>query len=215
VGRFEEVRGSEAFRVELGIRNQNLIVGTVGRLSVEKGHEHLLEAMRKVFRVQRSVSLLVVGDGPLRGELEKKAEYLNGQVVFAGIREDMPCIYSAMDVFVLPSRKEGMPLVLLEAMASGKPVMATRVGDVPRVVEDGVSGLLVESEDVEGMASAILSLLGDGPLRQGLGERARETVRGRYSSKAMAEEYRKVYMEALEQGHRRKGRGHRVGVTRG
>jgi glycosyltransferase involved in cell wall biosynthesis len=148
VDRFNSRKRPDTLKREFGIDHNCRIIGTVGRLSEEKGHSHLLHAAEKVLRTCPDVVFLIVGDGPLREDLQDKALQLaqGGSVnpfLFTGVRNDMEEIYSLMDIFVLPSLTEGLPMVLLEAMAAQKPVVATKVGAVPGVIDDGHSGLLI------------------------------------------------------------------------
>ncbi len=195
-------------RKELRIDKHCKIIGTVGRLSEEKGHSHLLHAAQDVFKEHPDVVFLFVGDGPLRQKLEEKAFQLastalpkgqNGQgpFVFTGVRSDLPAIYSIMDIFVLPSLTEGLPMVLLEAMASHKPVVATKVGAIPSVIEHGLSGLLVQPGDVGALAHAINDFLSDASKAKRLANSAFETVKKRFSSKIMAEKYVELYQDVL------------------
>jgi glycosyltransferase involved in cell wall biosynthesis len=140
--------------------------------------------------------LLIVGDGPLMENLQKEADRL--PIIFTGIRKDMPRIYSAMDIFVLPSLIEGLPMALLEAMASKKPIVATRVGAIPQVIQDGHSGYLIDPGDTEGLAIAIMGLLADPQKAGKMAGNAYKVVREHYSSQKMAKEYEQVYREVLK-----------------
>jgi len=202
LGRFNSGRKTDTLRRELGIDPKCNIVGTVGRLSEEKGHTHLLHGAQKVLQAYPDVVFLIVGDGPLREDLQDKALQLaqEGSVnpfLFTGVRNDMEEIYSLMDIFVLPSLTEGLPMVLLEAMAAQKPVVATRVGAVPRVIENGHSGLLIPPGDVESLAGAIIDLLNDPQKAQYMAQNGYERVRDHFSAKRMAEQYIKVYEDVL------------------
>jgi len=200
--RFNSGRKSDTLKREFGIDHKCTIIGTVGRLSEEKGHSHLLHAAEKVLQTYPDVVFLIVGDGPLREDLQDKALQLaqgrsGNPFLFTGVRNDMEKIYSLMDIFVLPSLTEGLPMVLLEAMAAQKPVVATKVGAVPRVVEDGHSGLLIPPGDVERLAGAIMDLL-DSPQRaQHLAQNGYERVRDHFSAKRMGEQYIEVYQDVL------------------
>jgi len=196
--RFISGRKTDTLRREFGIDPKCTIVGTVGRLSEEKGHTHLLHGAQKVLRTYPDVVFLIVGDGPLRQDLQDKALQVgrggsDNPFLFTGFRDDMEEIYSLLDIFVLPSLTEGLPMVLLEAMAAQKPVVATRVGAVPRVVQDGHSGLLILPGDVESLAEAIMDLLKDSQRAQHLAQKGYERVRDHFSAKRMAEKYIKVY----------------------
>ncbi|NOZ26037.1 MAG: glycosyltransferase, partial [Nitrospirae bacterium] len=132
LGRFDGRVSTGSLRTEFGLNGDEKVVGTIGSLGHEKGHVYLLKAARDIVRAGDSVRFLIVGDGPLRDELKRMVVELGIEesVTFTGYRKDVPELLSVMDIFVLPSVKEGLPMVLLEAMASKKPVIATRVGAV-------------------------------------------------------------------------------------
>ncbi len=173
-------RGAEA-RVEarrrLGLGDDALVVGHVGSFFPKKDHSTLLAAFaRVVARHHADVRLVLVGSGPLEGPARSHVAGLDlaERVIFAGSRSDVVELLPALDVFVLSSTVEGLPVALLEAMAAGLPAVVTRVGGIPEAVEDGESGLLVPPHDPAALADAVLSLLADGLLRVRMGERARE-----------------------------------------
>ncbi|MHB9154960.1 MAG: glycosyltransferase [Endomicrobiales bacterium] len=188
----------EALRREHGIGGNVRVVGTVGRLSPEKGHAFLLEAAREVTRRCPGVAFVLVGDGPARRSLESKAAALGmgGRVIFAGNRDNVADYLELFDLFVLPSLKEGLPMALLEAMRAGKPVVATKVGEVPLVV-GGEAGILVEPGETRPLSGAILSLLEDGQRAAAMAGASRAAVRRRFSSERMTEEYITLYGKLL------------------
>jgi glycosyltransferase involved in cell wall biosynthesis len=159
------------------------IIATAGRLSPEKGHRHLLKALALVLRDRPDVHLVVFGGGPLRTELTHLAGELgcSKSIHFLGFVPDFASLLDGIDIFVLPSLSEGLPNALLEAMAAGKPVVATAIGGVPNLVEDGVTGLLVSPGESKEMASALGRLLSDSNLAAELGSRAQEAVRRSHS----------------------------------
>ena len=168
-------------RWRLGIREGALIVLSVGRLSKEKGHAELLRAMSGVVQgmdASVAIRLLLVGDGPELGVLKALALQLklDGTVLFLGHQENVRPYYAIADVFALPSHSEGSPNVLLEAMDAGVAVVATAVGGVPEIVIDGRDALLVEKQNISGMANAIVRVLKDGPLRAQLTCSGRECL---------------------------------------
>lgn len=196
----EQFAGSKAsshIRQELGIPQENTVVGTVGRLSQEKGHRHLLNIVPAIAEKFHNVTFLIVGDGNLKAELQTK--YSHPAIIFTGFRRDLPELYKSMDIFVLPSLTEGLPMVLLEAMASQLPVVASNVGAVPEVLIDGKTGFLVEPGDEGALLEKIVKLL-DADLAQEMGRYGRERVKSRYSSESMAEEYAVLYREMTTSG---------------
>jgi glycosyltransferase involved in cell wall biosynthesis len=146
---------------EFNIDKSDKLIGTVARLVPIKGHEFLVKAAPLVLQHYPNTTFLLIGDGPLRKKLENLAQQLNffDKIVFSGMREDIPRLLNAIDIFVLPSLNEGMGRVLIEAMVLAKPIVATRVGGVPDVVEDGSSGLLVPPADPDALADAICTIM--------------------------------------------------------
>jgi glycosyltransferase involved in cell wall biosynthesis len=175
------------------------LVGFVGRLVPGKGGEILLAAARRVIAEHPEARFVFVGDGPLRGAWQALARSLaiEDRVVFTGSRTDMPEIYASLDLVVLPSLKEGMPMCLLEALAAAKPVIATAVGAIPRIILPGVTGLLVEPGDEGGLAAAILRLLRDPELSAHCSLNGRRRATERFSCDAMARDYIGLYEQTV------------------
>ena len=178
--------GRQAVRVELGLGDDDALVLVLGRLSPEKGQDVALDAFAALDR--QDVRLLLVGDGATREALEARVARLDlgGRVVFGGWRGDPWACLGAADVFLLPSRSEGLPLALLEAMAAGVPAIATRVGAVGEVLEDGACGLVIDPDDPAGLTTALRAVLDDPAAAKGRAERARARVRDTYSVAAQA-----------------------------
>ncbi len=184
-------------RAEFKIKPSTKIVVSAGRLSSQKGFDYLIEAMKKVFTVAADTVLLIAGEGPFNKNLTEMARKLDieHKIIFVGNRTDMIDIYAAMDLFVLASLREGIPLVVLEAMAMKKPVIATRVGGVPTVIESGQNGILVEPKNSSTLSEAIIRILKDADLAKDLAENGRKTVEESFSAEKMAQKYKKVYEE--------------------
>lgn len=197
VERFAEAR--PALRRRFGAPGDRL-VGFVGRMVPEKGGAHLLLAAPAVLGAHPAAKFVLVGDGPARGEWEALAARLgiSGRVVFAGVQGDMPSVYASLDLVVLPSLVEGMPMCLLEAMAARRAVVATRVGSIPGLVKEGRTGLLVAPGDEQGLSAALVRLLSDGHLARRMGEQAHARASLHFSADAMARRYAALYHEALE-----------------
>ncbi len=202
----EDMRASVA--EEFGLKVHAPIVGTVGRLSVQKATEDLIEAAALVQHHVPEVQFLIVGEGERRAALERlvRERGLGSTVRFAGYREDVPRLLGAMDIFVLPSLYEGMPFAILEAMAAARPVVATRVDAVPEVVVDGETGLLVPPRDPPRLAEALLHLLAHPDRAREMGRRGRERVRVHFSRERMLETITGLYRALLSQ---KKGRDDR------
>jgi glycosyltransferase involved in cell wall biosynthesis len=190
-------------RKELGLPPEGLIVGTVGRLVPIKGLEWLLKAASRVLAEFPQACFVIIGDGPMLGELMQLTSKLGIglRMVFVGAREDVPECLAALDLFVLPSLNEGMGRVLLEAMAVGCPVVATRVGGIPDIVADGTTGLLVPPRDDRALAEAILTLLRDRSRRAAYGEAARRHVDGRFDVETMVRNIERLYDEVWQKKH--------------
>lgn len=195
---FRRLMPSERAKQELGLPAKPLL-GFVGRLTREKGVHDVLYAAQALRHERCDFQLLIIGDGEERQALEQQAQALGiaSAVTFTGTRADMPLLYSALDVFVLPSYQEGFPMSVLEAMACGVPVIATRVGDVPEIVEQGATGLLVPPGDRSALQAAIAQLLTDAQKRHDLGAAGHRRLCERFTSNAMARRYRALYEEVL------------------
>ena len=193
---FRPTRGSATMRAELRVPGQRRVILMAGRMTAQKGWDVLLEAAARLETVRDDLLWLCVGDGPLRGPLMRRAAELAVPVSFTGARADMADVLGCADVVVLASRSEGLPFTLLEAMALGKPVVATRVGGVPEVVEDGRSGRLVPRDDPAALATAIAAVV-DAPDAAAMGARGRVRVQTAFTLDAMVRGMERVYAEAL------------------
>jgi glycosyltransferase involved in cell wall biosynthesis len=173
---FQPGSAREAARKELGLDAAVPLVGVIGRLEPQKGHVYLLQAWPAVTREFPDARLLLVGDGGLRGALERQARAAGvaGSVIFTGFRADVPRMLDALDVLCLPSLYEGMPLTAIEAAAMARPVVATAVDGTPEVVRDGRTGRLVPPADPPALARALLDLLRDPEHGRRLGQAARD-----------------------------------------
>ena len=186
-------------RKDLGIDSETCLIGTVGRLTPVKGIPYLLDAARILLRQGANVKVLVVGDGSIRQDLLAQAGNLGvgERVVFLGHREDTDVLLQALDIFVLPSLSEGIPMALLEAMAASRPIVASRVGGIPEIIEDGVEGYLVEPMDVNTLAERCRRLIESPDVARKMGEQGRKRVESEFSATAMADRVVSVYKEVL------------------
>lgn len=187
-------------RRELKISKDTVLIGIVGRLTKIKNHEMFLRAASGILKETNKVAFIVVGGGEEAEKLKQRVNQLEimEQVHFLDWRQDMEDIYSDLDVVVLTSFNEGTPVTLLEAMASAKPVVATAVGGVPDVVDDGETGLLVPSQDVERFTKAVLQLIADEQKRLRMGARGRKKVALKYSKARLLQDMRSLYLELIE-----------------
>ena len=187
-------------RSEFGLPEDRPLIGIVGRFHEQKAHGDLFRALAELPQVRdKQLNCLVIGTGDLQDALKQqvKALGLEDCVIFTGMRTDVPRLVAAMDVFVMSSHWEGLPIALLEAMASSKAVLCTRVGGIPDVVIDGDNGLLVEPRDVPQFAKRLDDLLQAPALRTRLGQRARETVIARFDVSRTAAAYNRLHQQAL------------------
>ena len=188
-------------RTRHGFDATTFLVGTVANLLPHKGHQHLIRAVSLASRELPRLGCLIVGEGGggYRTELEALARDLGlaERVVFAGFQPDVYPYLAALDLFVLPSVREAFGIVLLEAMAMGRPVVATKVGGVPEVVEDGVTGVLVPPADPASLARAIVTLAEAPDQRRVLGEAGAMRVRERFHVARMARQVEAVYKDVL------------------
>lgn len=202
IDRFVQPRSTDHVRAALGIDRQDVVVTIVGRLSPEKGHRTFLQAAEKVCATRKHVKCLIVGDGPIAGELRAEAARLSleGRVIFAGFRRDMPEMYALSDVVVNASSIEGLPMTILEAMASGVAIIAARTGGIPDVITDGRTGLLVDAGDVDALRMRMESLVDRDDERRRLATAACDFVTINHSLKKMCDTYRQVYREVIDEG---------------
>jgi glycosyltransferase involved in cell wall biosynthesis len=176
------------------------IVGTIGRLHVQKGHAYLLEAAKLVVEKFPTTVFQIIGDGELRQSLEQlsRALGIENNVQFLGTRPDVPELLAHMDVFVLPSLWEGMPIVILEAMAARKPIVASDVDGVSEIVVDKRDGILVPPRDAKELAQAISLILTDRGLAECLGQRAFDKVVSEFDIETTVSRTQKLYDSVLE-----------------
>jgi glycosyltransferase involved in cell wall biosynthesis len=181
------------------------LVGLIGRLSIEKGVDIFLQAAARVLAELPCTTFVVVGEGPDRDKLESLIDELKirKNATMLGRRDDMPSVYASLDIMVSASRQEGLPMAILEGMASGLPLAATAVGAVPTVVFDGRTGVLLPPEDPQLVASAIVKLLRDSTERKRLGAAARKLIEDEFSAARMTDDYLRVYEATASQGKKK------------
>lgn len=188
------------FRAAFGIAPGDVVIGCLGRLHPMKGLGILMNAARgRLTSGNPPAKLLFVGDGPMRAELEALAAKLGvaDKVVFAGFQEDVQTGLAAMDVVALPSLSEGLPVSLIEALAMKKPIVATTVGGIPQMIDEGVNGLLVPPNDPAALKAAVERLAGDPALRERMGAASLVIARERFSIERMCARIADVYDEVL------------------
>jgi len=185
-------------RVALGLPADRLIIGHVARFAPVKNHAFLVDSFARVVERHPEALLVMVGDGPLVNDVNVriKERRLGDHVVLLGEFDDLAPVYRAFDIFVLPSLEEGTSMSVLEAMATGLPVVASAVGGTPHLLADGAAGVLFESCDSAGFERAVLDLLDDGARRERIGHEARARVVSRFSEASVLDHYERLYGHA-------------------
>lgn len=196
----DEVRGSPSeVKSEFAIPQSHRLIVHVGTFTPKKGHRYLLDAMRRLVDSNSETSLLLVGQGPIEHAVRDRVQdlRLSEHVVFAGLRHDAPRLMKAADVLALSSLHEGLPLVVLEAMAVGTPVVATKVGGVPEAIEDGRTGVLVDPASPRDLADGLTRVLDDPELGERLRKEADRRVRESFDISTMVRAIEGVYAQTL------------------
>ena len=196
---FTNKDGCERIRGRLGLSGKDFVLGVVGRFSLQKGHQYMIQALQVLVQRHPRLKCIFWGSGELEEELRQQVNSygLDQSVIFAGVSGDMPAVYGAMDLLVLPSLSEGLPMTMLEAMAASVAVLATSVGDIPKVIEEGKSGFLVEPQDVKTLIEKIQAVIDDKARLGAVATCGQQIVRDNYSSLKMANEYRKIYEKVI------------------
>jgi glycosyltransferase involved in cell wall biosynthesis len=192
-----------AARHELGLDRGEFIVGTIGRLEPEKDQITLLDVFRQFSAGHPQTRLMIAGDGSLAGELRAYADRIGvaDRTLFLGYRRDVSKLLAAMDAFILPSIREGLPISLIEAMAARRAVVASDVGGVSDLVRDGEHGFVVAARDTAGFVAALQRLKACPELRKRFGHAGRSTVEASFSLSAMLRAYEELYMSAVTKSH--------------
>jgi glycosyltransferase involved in cell wall biosynthesis len=185
----------------LGINNDDIVIGFVGRIVPAKGLEYLLEAFSYLKKEINNIKLLIVGDGAILKDLKNYSIELgiSKYSIFTGERQDIQKILSCIDIFVMPSIAEGLPNALLEAMSSGKTVVTTKVGGIPEIIKDRFNGLIIPDKNSEMLAKAIKELITDKDLSEKLGENARHFIIENYSIEAVNKKWETLYLSILRE----------------
>jgi glycosyltransferase involved in cell wall biosynthesis len=206
----ERVAGAKDGRLEsrryLGIPANRFAVGWIGRMTGVKRTDDVLVAFKRLREGGVDACLCMVGDGPDRAQLERRAHELGivKDTLFLGYQEDVAPFYAAFDALVLPSSNEGTPVSAIEALAAGRPVVATRVGGVPDVVEEGEDGFLVELGATDELADRLAQLARDPALRERMGAAGRQRVLPRYAVERLVDDVDRLYRSLLSEGGARR-----------
>lgn len=190
----------QSVRHRLNIPDSKTLVGSFGRLSPEKGHDVLISAFSNVVQILPDLRLLIVGSGPSKSDLVGQAESLGikDKVLFEPHSENIGNYYDAIDVFVLPSRSEGLPNVVLESMSQGKPVVATDVGAIREIIDDNKSGWIVPSDDADAMSDSLVRILADKERMSTIGELSRKSLIPKFCPDVRAMKMMQVYASVLD-----------------
>jgi glycosyltransferase involved in cell wall biosynthesis len=182
-------------RAALPVSERDRLVIMIALLRPVKAHEALISAAALLSARRDDIKFLIVGDGPRKHQLETMVRdlQLGEKVLFLGERHDVATLLHLSDVLVLPSHSEGLPLVVIEAMAAGVPVVASAVGSIPEMIEDRINGKLIGPADANALASAIADLLDDAELSRRLIENARNTVQSKYTLDKMVSKYEEFF----------------------
>jgi glycosyltransferase involved in cell wall biosynthesis len=200
LSRFEGVTATESMRRELSLAREATLIGTVGRLTPQKGQTYLLKAMPRVVRKHPQTQLVFVGDGPQEAELKDLAVELGvaDHCRFLGFRRDVPELLACLNIFVQPSPREGLSITLLEAMAARRPVIATNITGNREVVDDGIDGVLCQPMNSTALAKALIDLIENPKKARLLGKRAREKVEQHFEEQMMLKQTLELYRAQIE-----------------
>jgi len=188
------------FRKESGLGEDVPVVGAIGRLVWQKGFEYLIEAIPDLLKEFKKARFLIVGEGPLKDGLNVKSKMLKieDKIIFTGFRSDIKEILASIDILVMPSLLEGLPIVLLEAMAMMKPIVATDIDGIKEVLDNGKTGLLIPPKNPRALTYAIVNLLLHRDKAYQMGIDARKVVEERFEVDIMVQKVEKVYEELLQ-----------------
>lgn len=198
--RFDRRGDRETLCRQLGIDGNASLVATVGRLTEQKGHRYLIDAASAVANSLPSTHFLLIGRGELENALRRQATETKaaGNIHFLGVRDDVPDLLAAVDLFVLPSLWEGLSVALLEAMAAGKPIVATQVSGTTQVIAPGVTGLIVPPRDSNALAAAITAVLSKPEQAQAMGQAAKQHVEANFGAQSQADAHLALYRSFLD-----------------
>ena len=187
-----------------GLPQESILIGTAGRLSVEKNQEELIRAFGIFSEKFGDADIAIMGEGEMKAHLVSAAEGLGlaERIIFLPVSEEIEKFYGALDLFVLSSTSEGMPLTLLEAMASGLPVVAPAVGGIPEAAEDSLSGYLYPAGSEEALADRISRVISNPGMGSRMGQRGREIVRKEFNAVRFAAEHDELYMQIIHEANR-------------
>ncbi len=197
----ESPREADEIRQSLHVSSDKIIISLLGRLVWVKGIDLFLQAAANLCKTHENVYFLVVGDGPLASALKEQEKELGlqGKCSFTGFQKDIPAILKITDILAIPSHSEGLPMVILEAMACGIPVVGSQIGGIPEMIEPGTNGFLIPPADAKSLAEKLSLLVNDKYLREKMGRAARGKVEESFSEAKMIHETEKVYLDMIKE----------------
>lgn len=186
---------------EFGIDGNEVVIGIVGRLVPQKGHKYFLSAMKEILKKygDSPIKGIIIGSGPMEKELKQYSQELGLErnVIFTGLRTDIPRLLKMLNILVMPSTREGLPMIALEAMAAGVPVIAAEVGGIPEIVIDGKTGILIPPEDPDALAGAIMKCLDSSVMCNKIVAGAKEIIENKFQIAHMIINTESIYSELL------------------
>jgi glycosyltransferase involved in cell wall biosynthesis len=196
---FQEKFDGLEIRKKYLLGHGDYVIGTAGRLSEEKGHSYLIRAIPDLAKEIKNIKLIIAGDGPLKEDLECLVDELgvSNHVRLIGYEKDIEKFLSVLDLFILPSLTEGLPISLLEAMASGRAVIASKVGGIKEVIQNSINGILIPPMDVKALSESIKFLFYDSEARRIIGSEGKKHISTHFSSRAMVSGYQNLYDRIL------------------
>lgn len=201
---FKPKKGEKLLKENLKIKNDETVVLFVGRLDLVKGIDYLIKAATKITSDYKKVKFLIVGEGSLKPKYEKISKEISDRIIFLGYRTDIPSLMNISNIFVLTSLSEGACNVVLEASASGLPVIATGVGEVQEIISDRETGILTQPRNVNQLIKSLKTLIENPNLAQKMGEKGRKRIENKYDEKIIYDKIEQHYNSTIEEFSRQK-----------
>lgn len=200
---FSPNNGKILLKQQLGIKNDETVILYVGRLDLVKGVDYLIKAASKILSDYDKVKFLIVGEGSLKSKYEKISSELSDKIIFLGYRTDIPDLMNISDIFILTSLSEGACNAVLEASASGLPVIATAVGEVPEIISNAETGVLIQPKDVEGVVKSLKKLIENPFIAQKMGKQGRKRIKEKYAEQIIYDKLEHFYSSTIEKYYKK------------
>lgn len=197
LAKFDRIGNRQAVRSKLGVGERDLLIGTVANLRPMKGHKDIIDSIPFIIRRLPMVRFIFIGRDQMAGEIQRYAQArgVSDRIIFAGMQHDIPRLLSALDLFLLPSHREGISTAILEALAMRLPVIATSVGGLPEIIEDGITGILIKPQQPQEIVQAVIKLAKLPLLRLRLGQAGRLLIEQRFSLEPSIRSLEELYWE--------------------